>query len=245
MNLTTTLIRIAVLLSLCVPWLGTAPRTCAAEPAAGADASPVAEEARQKVLDSQRWKTAQRRFHEWLAVQTTYSDAEVAEIKQRLAARIAAMSADELQTFLTEMEQRLDVLLSPTAAAARSWVDQFYTQKGKQELDRKYGITDPIDMSAQELTAALDRFAEDRQSQGSSQAAFQKQQTIQAAAATKERQAQQAATRQAAAAAPPRPATFGTPYAPRRDPRPQRYQAPYDPVRYSIGPWGGVWINSL
>jgi hypothetical protein len=206
--------------------------------------SPETQRAHQAVLESDRWMAARTRFEQWLSVQSAYDANEIADIKRRLTERVAAMSAVELQKFLAEMEQRLDVLLSPDVTAARNWADEFYTPLGKEELAAQYGVAHPLSMTGEELNAALARFALDRQSHASTRAAFQQQQATQAAAAREYRQAQQQAAQQAAAAsAARRPASSGAPYAPTRRTSPQRYEAPYNPLQYSIGPWGGIWIG--
>jgi hypothetical protein len=201
--------------------------------------SPAEQQARQAVLDSAAWKEERRRFDAWLSVQSLYSPEQVASMKQELAAQIARKSAVELQGFLQEMNQRLDVLLSPDAAAARAWADQFYTLKGRQELAAKEDMSDPMEMTPAQLSVALANFARDRQAGGQAQAAFQAGQAAQIAANTQREETQRAAA-EAAASAPRQ--TFGpTAYAPKRENRPQRYVAPYDPPQFSIDPWGGVW----
>jgi hypothetical protein len=113
----------------------------------------------------------------------------------------------------------------------------------------------------------------DRQSKATAQAAILQRQAVQASVAKERAQAEQAAAAAAAAAAPRQQASFGSPYAPRRDRTPDRYEAPYSgspdqrrydaPYRapysgtrdrpryqspygsthYTIGPWGGLWIG--
>ncbi len=235
-------IRTAILVLLGLASLPPAPRTAEAQqpPAAAAPSfTPQEQQARQAVFDSDQWKAVRSKFDKWLSQQAAYDDAGVAGIKQELQSRIAAMRADQLRAFMVLMDGRLDVLLSPEATAARDWADEFYTAQGRRTLAAKYGAADPVHMTAQQLQEALDRFASDRQNQGAAQAAFQESQAAQLAGASALRKAQEAA-----APAQMRPATFGTPYAPpARAPRPQRYEAPYDPPRYSIGPWGGVWVG--
>jgi recombination DNA repair RAD52 pathway protein len=143
---------------------------------------------------------------------------------------------------LNVMQRRLDVLLSPEVVEARNWADSFYTEKGQRDLLKKHELNDPMAMIPSQITEALAQFAADRQSLANANAAFAKSQAATVAGANKYQQSQQAAAA-AAAAAPRQRATFGAAYAPKRSDRPQRYQAPYNPVRYSIGPWGGVWIG--
>ena len=201
--------------------------------------SPEEQQARQAILSSNKWTDTFGKFDKWLSVQTTYNAAEVAKMKRELAAQIEVLPAKAMPEFLYQMQRRLDVLLSPEVTAVRTWADGLYTAKGKQMLLEEYHITDPISMSAEQLSAALEQFALDRQSGAAAQAAFQKSQTAQAEALIRNEQQQASAAR----AAPTKAATFPTPSIPNRNARPQQYEAPYDPVRYTIGPWGGVWIG--
>jgi hypothetical protein len=222
----------------CVLWAC----TVAAQSPGAVAFSAQEQQARQKVLDSQNWKDARAKFDRWLSVQVAYDPAEVEAMKAALAARIARSSAQELTALLQEMQQRLDVLLSPDVVAARDWADSFYTPKGIKELTTKHGMANPMAMSGRDLTVALEKFQADRASQRTANKAFMQLQAKAVDAAQTTRQ-QQAAAAAAAAARPS--ATFGAAYAPTRSgpPQPQRYQAPYNPVRYSIGPWGGVWVG--
>ena len=160
-------------------------------------------------------------------------------MKRELAAQIEVMPAKEMPEFLYQMQRRMDVLLSPEVSAVRTWADGLYTAKGKQKLLEEYDITDPISMSAEQLSAALQQFALDRQSGAAAQAAFQKSQTAQSEALIRNDRQQASAAR----TAPKQAATFPTPSIPNRNERPQQYEAPYNPVRYTIGPWGGVWVG--
>lgn len=201
--------------------------------------SPEEQKSRQAILSSADWTEAFGKFDNWLSVQTTYNAAEVAKMKRELAAQIEVMPAKEMPAFLYQMQRRLDVLLSPEVSAVRAWADGLYTAKGKQKLLEEYHITDPISMSAEQLSAALEQFALDRQSEGAAQAAFQKAQTTQSEAVIRNEQQQASAAR----AAPKQASSFPTPSIPNRNARPQQYEAPYNPVRYTIGPWGGVWVG--
>jgi hypothetical protein len=200
------------------------------------------EQARRAVLEGPAWQDAKKRFDQWLTVQTMYSPQEVAAMRKGFAARIARMTAEELQQFQKEMIERLDVLMSPETAAARDWLDQFYTAQGKREMLEKYGVSNPLKMTPYELQRALATFVQDRQTPSPTQATRAAQDAVREAqlrGAQAIRQQQEAAVQQAASTPA---ATFGTPYSPARTTsRVQRYTSPYGGHRYTIGPWGGVW----
>lgn len=222
--------------------LANACRVEAQSPAADRSFSAEEQQARQKVLGSEGWLDARQKFDKWLSVQAAYDATEIEAIKKGFASRVERGSADDLTILLHTMQRRLDVLLSPDVVVARDWADSFYTEKGKQDLMEKRGLADPMAMSATEITAALAQFASDRQSQATSTTAFAQQQASAIAGANESRKRQEAAAAAAASASRQR-ATSSAPYAPKRADRPQRYQAPYNPVHYSIGPWGGVWVG--
>jgi hypothetical protein len=251
-------VRISRWLIVSLASLAAARETCAQSPAPPAAAAPTAQatappaftpaqqQAREAVLNSPAWQEEQRKFHAWLGVQTTYDAAQIAAMKQEFAARIAAMNADQLRTFLANMQQRLAVLLSPEVAQARNWADEFYTRQGKLDLLKRYGLADPMSMPAGALEAALAKFAAERQEMPAAQAAFQQGLAAQASANAQRAQAeQQAAQAAAAASAAARAASGSSSYAPTRV-RNQgvaaRY-APAYPIPYGIGPWGGVWYG--
>ncbi len=202
--------------------------------------------ARQKILNSQRWKQVKEKFDAWLSVQTAYSPAQVKQRKAELQRRIAAMRASALKQFLNEMDERLDVLMSPELSQARNWVNQYYTEKAQQRMAKKLGVEEPIKMTASQLRAALGRFEQQRNSQRSAQDAFNRSRESQVKALGSYRKQQQAALEKARAQAARnarRSTSFGSHYAPRRAKQPQTYSPAYRRSRYSIGPWGGVWIG--
>lgn len=246
------------------------PLPAQAPAAAPPEFSPQEQQARQAILTGADWQAARSSLDKWLSVQGAYTPEQIAQMKTNFAALIDSMSADELQGFLVDMQQRLEILLSPEVNAARRWADELYTPQGKRNLLEKGHIADPMSLSGEELAKALIEFAQDRQSRASSQAVFEQGQAVQAAATRQLFKEQQAAAA-AAAAAPPQMTSASTSYAPRRDRGQQRYErpdratyegapdrasyetpyrgprdapryeAPYRPLHYGIGPWGGIW----
>ena len=202
--------------------------------------------ARQEVLESQRWKQATEKFDAWLSVQTAYDGSQVKELKAELQHRIAKMPANELKQLLGEMEERLDVLMSPEVDQARRWANRYYTEKAQQKMAEKLRIEEPMKMTASQLRAALERFQEQRAAQRSAANAFNSSRQSQLKALGSYRKQEQSALEKGRAQSArnvQRGSSFGSPYAPRRSTRPQTYSPAYRPTRYSIGPWGGVWIG--
>jgi hypothetical protein len=199
--------------------------------------------AREKVLESDRWKMIQRDWNHWLSIQQSYSGEEVAAIKSELATRIDNMSADQLEVFLQEMEDRLDVLLSPEAEEARDWLAQVLSVKRNPEEQRRRKRADVVNMTASEIRQELRRFQQQRAATAQSQAAFSRDRATRADIAQRHRedrrnsqaQAQQMRSRAAANM------VYRSRYAPRPENRPNHSDFVLlddsNPV-YTIGPWG-------
>jgi hypothetical protein len=197
------------------------------------------DEARRAILDSDRWRRTTRQFDEWLSVQQLYRPDQVETIKAEMKQRIAHMSPRELEDFLDDMEARLHVLLSPEAAGARSWLNQFLAvaRNPEQQLGRE--LPDVLNMNASQIRQELQWLQEHRDSRQQAQEAFNRTRAIQAQAAQNAQAARNAA-RGPVANRNRWPAN--TP--PRRDPLPRREQPtmPPNPV-FMIGPWGAPYFQ--
>ncbi len=201
--------------------------------------SPLEKQAQQEILTSPRWTKAKQQFDEWLSVQTAYNKAEVEVLKSELRNRIESMSAQELISFLEEMETKIVILMNPATTDARRWVAA-YTDKAQQKIRKKFGVDDPLSLSADEIGAVLQQFSAERQSRLAASAAFNRARDSQARAIKNYKQTQSRAARTASSHRPPSRSS----YAPRNTPRrPQTYSAPYHKTNYSVGPWGGVWVS--
>lgn len=226
---------------------GWSPMICLAQQAAEAADSDAARQQEQaaidEILQSERWAKAQQQFDQWLAIQAFYDEAESKALKSELRNRVTSMSAVQLEQFLEEMEARLAVLLSPEAMAARQWVAPL-TDKAVQRLRAKYGVEDPMRISAAEFETALQQFAADRQAQVAGAAAFNQNRQAAVNAAVSANQAQQQSLNQAAQRKASSFQTQTASYAPRPPERnPRTFSKRYPGSTYSIGPWGGVWIT--
>lgn len=195
------------------------------------------------ILKSDRWAKAQQQFDQWLSLQNAYDKNETEALKSELRSRVAMMSATQLDAFLAEMEARLAVLLSPEAVDARRWVAPL-TDQALQRLRAKYGVVDPMRMSAIDLDIALQQFAADRQTQAAGAAAFNQSRETAADSAIRLQQSQQKSLDRATQRSSGTFQTLSSPYAPRSQrPTARTFSSPYPKLNYSVGPWGGVWIS--
>ncbi len=203
-------------------------------------------EARDAVLNSPRWEKAKDRYLAWLGSQSVYSKDQIEALNSELRNRIAGMSADEMKSFLAEMEAKLDVLTSPATMEARRWASK-YTDSALQRIRKEYGVEDPIRTSSFDLDSALQQFHQDRRTRLAEAKEFRRARETQAKAARDYHQRQANLATRAAG----RPASTGqrsaSSYAPRspRSPRSRAraYSSPYPKLNYTIGPWGGVWVS--
>ncbi|MEZ6071032.1 MAG: hypothetical protein R3C10_12335 [Pirellulales bacterium] len=212
------------------------------EPAAPAFTSEQ-QAAREKVLTSDEWRRVGDEFHQWLSVQSVYSAEQVAQIKAQMQRQVNGMTAEQLEQFVTDLDSKLKVLMSPEMVQTRSWLAQYYTPQYREKLAKRFGVQDPLNMTAAQLTEALDRFEDERSSRNTAQADFNRTRQQEVAAQLAQQRADTAAAEQARASASRSASSpYASPYAPQRVKQP--YYLPYErQPNYSIGPWGGVWIS--
>jgi hypothetical protein len=192
------------------------------------------DEARRKILESDRWRRARQEFNEWLSVQTLYDDDEVAAMRASLAERVASMSPGELEDFLDDMERRLDVLLSPEADDARLWLSQFMARARDPEKQLGRSRPDVLNMTASQIRQELLWLQQTREQRARAQAGFEQTRALQSQFARNARAARQQSRAPISNRAnwpannPRRPSQ----YAPQPELRPQ----PLSPL--TLSPWG-------
>ncbi|MFO0897735.1 MAG: hypothetical protein U0836_09970 [Pirellulales bacterium] len=191
----------------------------AQEPAAPASKVDAAELERQELLEGRRWRRVRREFHDWLAIQQIYDADEVAQIKEEIDEVAADMTAPELLDFMDDLEDRLDVLMSPEAAEARRWLNQFLAVQAKYtDEELRARRPDLVNMTAGEIRREIEQLQRRRGGVQQSQAAFDRARTGQIDA------------RRTAAEAPRRPRPE------RAAADPDRFRSRYAPVRNEPSP---------
>ena len=198
--------------------------------------APTQDAARRQIMESDRWRQAQRHLNEWLAVQKIYTPDEVTAMRAELASRVAKMSPKELEDLLKDMEERLEVLTSPEAEDARIWLGQFLAVAKNPEEQLGIKRPDVLNMTASQVRLELQRLQQVRDSRLQSQATFSRKQEVRGQV-SREAQTTRQPTRAPAANRSNWPAN--TPQPPsqrtqRRDPLPP----PFRPPVYTVSPWG-------
>lgn len=139
------------------------PYTAPAAPSLGSEeiADVSSDPAKQAIFNSKEWKEVRRSLQEWLSVQKVYTRAETASMKAQIESKIAKMDASELQDFLDETRDKVQVLLSKEGEDARSWLAQYMAVKvmSKDQWDKMR--PDVVNMSAQQLKERLTQLSEE------------------------------------------------------------------------------------
>jgi aromatic ring-cleaving dioxygenase len=199
-------------------------------------------QAKAAILASPRWQNVERAFYEWLSVQRLYPKDQVPRLKAQFNQMVRSMNADQLQAWLAEMEQKVNILMSPEAQDVRDWLGYYVSAKAvlpESELKK----IDVLNMTAAQLHEVLDDAEQRRASRRSESQAFnltRQQQVRQAVREQEQREKQEAAlyttNRNIQNFYPgmQSPANQSY-YAPRRQPA-MANQGP----RMWVGPWGGV-----
>ena len=80
---------------------------------------------KSEILSSRRWRRAMFEMNEWLTAQRIYSPSQVAKIKADFSAKVARISADQLEFMLEDMDAKFKILETPQAREARAWLAQY------------------------------------------------------------------------------------------------------------------------
>jgi hypothetical protein len=207
-----------------------------AQPPASSAAAGSQETARREILESERWRQLQRTLDEWLSVQQIYTPAEVAAMREEYRGRIASMSPRELNDLMTNMEERLAVLLSPAAKDARLWLNQFFSvaRNPVEQLGRP--LPDVANMTASQIRQEIHWLEQHRAARQQAQSTFDRTRELQLQSARDMHASRQQAIEQNRnrTAWPANTTTFRSQFAPQRELRP----APLGTPIYSISPWG-------
>ncbi|MBX7074198.1 MAG: hypothetical protein K1X71_13720 [Pirellulales bacterium] len=209
-------------------------------PAAAKPAALSADEEakKQAILGSERFHQARLAFEQWLTVQQIYTPAQIPALKARFRHEIAEMTANQLEQFLNQMEEKLNILMSPEAQDARNWLGHFVSAKvvlPPQEVKQ----WDILNMSPAQVEQQLQMIESRRGSMRSSSQAFSQMRQNEVAAGRQAIQNQQARSQQLRDQATSRMASAPAPssYAPKlRQPPPRKGNS------YYISPWGGVGV---
>jgi hypothetical protein len=192
-------------------------------------------ERKAAILNSECWRRAVFERDQWLRTQTVFPPDQVEQVQQEFAARVEAMSGDELQQVLADLETKMRLLDTPEAREIRAWFGQYMAVLAER---RRADILKEIPNLATMTPAQANEMLMKIQRKRSAQAGFDRGRQAKVAA---QKQANRAA-QQARAAAAARP-VYRSPYRPAQSNRRPFDDVPSPSRRLSVDPSGGVWMS--
>lgn len=163
------------------------------------------------IMNSPRWRRAIFELGEWLSAQAIYTPAQVRNIKADFNRKVEKMSSHDLEYLLDDLDAKFQILDTPEARDARSWVAQYLSVMSDQKrAEALKDVPNVVTMSAAQLQQEIQKIEQKRGSLQQQQAAFDesRQQLVQ--------QAQAARQQTAAASAAAMRASGGVSYSPYR-----------------------------
>ncbi len=211
------------------------------QPGAGPAADSQAAELR-KIFESDRWQRMGRLLNEWLTVQQVYPAEQVAAIQAELSAKVSQMTPNELEKFMQDMEDRLEVLTSPEADEARQWLAHFFATRRNPEAQLRRSRPDVLNMTAGQIRQELDWLQQHRAGRQQSNSAFSQARALQQETARGVQDARQQSQIRAADSRSRAAANqFRSQYAPREQNLPNTSDLRPKPMGtpiYTFSPWG-------
>ena len=163
------------------------------------------------IMNSPRWRRAIFELGEWLSAQAIYTPTQVRNIKADFNRKVEKMSPHDLEYLLDDLDAKFEILDTPEARDARSWVAQYLSVMSDQKrAESLKDVPNVVTMTAGQLQQEIQKIEQKRSSLQQQQAAFDegRQQMVQ--------QAQTARQQTAAASAAAMSRTGGASYSPYR-----------------------------
>ena len=164
-----------------------------------------------EIMNSPRWRRAIFELGEWLSSQAIYTPTQVRNIKADFNRKVENMSSHDLEYLLDDLDAKFQILDTPEARDARSWVGQYLSAMSDQKrAEVLKDVPNVVTMTAGQLQQEIQKIEQKRGSLQQQQAAFEqgRQQLVQ--------QAQTARQQTAAASAAAMSRTGGVSYSPYR-----------------------------
>jgi FtsZ-binding cell division protein ZapB len=187
-----------------------APPSAPQEPKAADDGDSDLEK-KVAIMNSPRWRRAIFELGEWLSAQAIYTPTQVRNIKADFNRKVEKMSPHDLEYLLDDLDAKFQILDTPEARDARSWVAQYLSVMSDQKrAEALKDVPNVVTMTAGQLQQEIQKIEQKRSSLQQQQAAFDegREQLVQ--------QAQAARQQTAAASAAAMSRTGGVSYSPYR-----------------------------
>jgi hypothetical protein len=147
-----------------------------------ADADDLAKKA--EIMNSPRWRRAIFELGEWLSAQAIYTPTQVRNIKADFNRKVEKMSPHDLEYLLDDLDAKFQILDTPEARDARSWVAQYLSVMSDQKrAEALKDVPNVVTMTAGQLQQEIQKIEQKRSSLQQQQVAFDegRQQLVQQA----------------------------------------------------------------
>jgi hypothetical protein len=129
--------------------------------------------AQQQFLATEEWKTTASDFDQWLNTQMFYDEQRTAETRARFAVGVERMSAEQLQTFMVGLQNKLEILYSTLAQDAETYLMEKAAVASAAYMKRiRDKMPDVLTASAAQINQQLVALAAHRQSRRDLQQRF-------------------------------------------------------------------------
>ena len=144
------------------------------------------------IMNSPRWRRAIFELGEWLSAQAIYTPTQVRNIKADFNRKVEKMSPHDLEYLLDDLDAKFQILDTPEARDARSWVAQYLSVMSDQKrAEALKDVPNVVTMTAGQLQQEIQKIERKRSSLQQQQAAFDegREQLVQQAQAARQQTA--------------------------------------------------------
>ena len=144
------------------------------------------------IMNSPRWRRAIFELGEWLSAQAIYTPTQVRNIKADFNRKVEKMSPHDLEYLLDDLDAKFQILDTPEARDARSWVAQYLSVMSDQKrAEALKDVPNVVTMTAGQLQQEIQKIEQKRSSLQQQQAAFDqgREQLVQQAQAARQQTA--------------------------------------------------------
>jgi pyruvate/2-oxoglutarate dehydrogenase complex dihydrolipoamide acyltransferase (E2) component len=149
-----------------------APSTPAPQEQKAADDGDSDLEKKVAIMNSPRWRRAIFELGEWLSAQAIYTPTQVRNIKADFNRKVEKMSPHDLEYLLDDLDAKFQILDTPEARDARSWVAQYLSVMSDQKRAESLNdVPNVVTMTAGQLQQEIQKIEQKRSSLQQQQAA--------------------------------------------------------------------------
>lgn len=183
-------------------WVGAATWCCLLAGLAGlptgSAAEPTIGPANRALLQSESWRQIMHQFDEWASVQKIYDKDQVAKYRQQLIQKASTLPPQDLESFVEDLAEKLEILTGAEARAARRWLTDTLSNASDSYAKKvRSQLPDVASLSAGQLADELQEFQTQRNAAKKTNDEFAAMRAAEVKAATAQRQREEAANARA------------------------------------------------